>query len=47
VLAGKAAGMKTVAAAYGYCGCAEPPQEWGANYLIHSPLELLEIIFPR
>jgi N-acetyl-D-muramate 6-phosphate phosphatase len=47
VLAGKAAGMKTVAAAYGYCGCAEPPQEWGADYLIHSPLELLEIIFPR
>jgi len=47
VIAGKAAGMKTVAAAYGYCGCAEPPQEWGADYLIHSPLELLEIIFPR
>jgi phosphoglycolate phosphatase len=47
VLAGKAAGMKTVAAAYGYCGCAEPPQEWGADYLIHSPLELLDIVFPR
>ena len=47
VVAGKAAGMKTVAAAYGYCGCAEPPEEWGADYLIHSPAELLEIIFPR
>jgi len=47
VIAGKAAGMKTVAAAYGYCGCAEPPQEWGADYLVHSPLELLDIIFPR
>jgi phosphoglycolate phosphatase len=47
VLAGKAAGMKTVAAAYGYCGCAEPPQEWGADYLVHSPLEILDIIFPR
>jgi phosphoglycolate phosphatase len=47
VIAGKAAGMKTVAAAYGYCGCAEPPQEWGADYLIHSPLELLDIVFPR
>jgi HAD superfamily hydrolase (TIGR01509 family) len=46
VIAGKAAGMKTVAAAYGYCGCAEPPQEWGADYLIHSPLELLDIVFP-
>jgi 2-phosphoglycolate phosphatase len=47
VLAGKAAGMKTVAAAYGYCGCAEPPQEWGADFLINSPLELLDIVFPR
>ncbi|MDZ4055464.1 MAG: HAD-IA family hydrolase, partial [Polynucleobacter sp.] len=47
VLAGKAAGMKTVAAAYGYCGCAEPPEAWGADYLIRSPLELLDIVFPR
>ena len=47
VIAGKAAGMKTVAAAYGYCGCKEAPQDWGADYLIHSPLELLKIIFPN
>jgi phosphoglycolate phosphatase len=47
VLAGKAAGMQTVAAAYGYCGCKEPPDAWGADYLIHSPLELLQIIFPN
>jgi phosphoglycolate phosphatase len=47
VVAGKAAGMKTVAAAYGYCGCTEPPEAWGADYIIHQPLELLSIIFPH
>ena len=47
VLAGKAAGMKTVAAAYGYCGCKEAPEAWGADYIIHTPLELLQIIFPN
>lgn len=47
VVAGKAAGMKTVAAAYGYCGCKEPPEAWGADYIIHQPLELLPILFPN
>ena len=47
VVAGKAAGMKTVAAAYGYCGCKEPPEAWGADYLVNSPLELMQIIFPH
>ncbi|OIM97338.1 phosphoglycolate phosphatase [Polynucleobacter sp. QLW-P1DATA-2] len=47
VLAGKAAGMQTVAAAYGYCGCKEPPEAWGADFIIHAPLDLLQIIFPN
>lgn len=47
VLAGKAAGMKTVAAAYGYCGCKEPPEAWGADYVVNNPLELFQIIFPN
>lgn len=47
VVAGKAAGMKTVAAAYGYCGCKEPPEAWGADYIIYKPLELLPILFPN
>jgi 2-phosphoglycolate phosphatase len=47
IVAGKAAGMKTIAAAYGYCGCDEPPEAWGADYLVRHPLELLEIIFPN
>jgi phosphoglycolate phosphatase len=46
IVAGKAAGMKTIAAAYGYCGCEEPPEAWGADYLVYHPRELLEIIFP-
>ena len=46
IIAGKAAGMKTVAAAYGYCGCKEPPEAWGADFIIQTPQELLQIIFP-
>ncbi|CAM3626906.1 HAD family hydrolase [Polynucleobacter brandtiae] len=46
IVAGRAAGMKTIAAAYGYCGCDEPPQEWGADYLIEHPSELMQIIYP-
>jgi len=47
VIAGKSAGMLTVAAAYGYCGCKEPPEAWGADYIIKHPLDLLQIIFPN
>jgi len=47
VIAGKSAGMLTVAAAYGYCGCKEPPEVWGADYIIKHPLDLLQIIFPN
>ncbi len=47
IIAGKAAGMMTIAAAYGYCGCEEPPEAWGADYLVRHPAELLQIIFPQ
>ncbi|NDA92483.1 MAG: HAD family hydrolase [Betaproteobacteria bacterium] len=40
VEAGRAAGMKTVAAAYGYCGDELPPSAWGADGLIETPLQL-------
>jgi phosphoglycolate phosphatase len=43
--AGKAAGMTTVAASYGYCGCEEPVEAWGADFIIHQPLELRQIVF--
>jgi phosphoglycolate phosphatase len=42
--AGKAARMVTVAAAYGYCGDAEPPDRWGADHLIARPADLLELL---
>jgi 2-phosphoglycolate phosphatase len=41
VEAGRAAGMRTVAAAYGYCGDASPAHTWGADLLIDTPLELI------
>lgn len=44
IQAGKAAGMATIAAAYGYCGEDEPPESWGADFLIHRPSELLELL---
>ena len=38
--AGRAAGMRTVVASYGYLGNGVPYQEWGADDVIHSPPEL-------
>lgn len=43
IQAGKAAGMATVTAAYGYCGDGDPPEAWGADYLIRHPAELLDL----
>lgn len=43
IQAGKAAGMHTVAAAWGYCG-EFAPRSWGADLIIDSPLQLLEYI---
>ncbi len=44
VVAGRAAGMKTVAAAYGYCGDADSPEDWGADALIRHPGELVRLL---
>ncbi|MFC3107186.1 HAD family hydrolase [Undibacterium arcticum] len=43
IQAGRAAGMPTVAAAWGYCGHAEPAG-WGADALAETPLQLLELL---
>ncbi len=40
VQAGRAAGMITVAAAYGYCGAEPAPAAWGADHLVASPHDL-------
>ena len=46
VQAGRAAGLRTVAAAYGYLGDADPIEQWGADHIIHAPVELLRLIRP-
>ena len=43
VEAGRAAGMATVACAWGYCGSIEPGT-WGADYLLDTPADLLETL---
>ena len=44
VQAGKAAGMKTVVALFGYIDDTDKPSEWGADALITTPNELLSLI---
>jgi len=39
--AGRAAGMATLAAAWGYLGPDAPPEDWGADHVIDSPRGLL------
>lgn len=41
IVAGQAAGMTTLAAAWGYLGQGEPVQAWGADHVLSSPVELL------
>jgi len=41
IMAGKAAGMPTVAATYGYLGAVNDVAAWGADAVINNPLELL------
>ncbi|MDH3421019.1 MAG: HAD-IA family hydrolase, partial [Gammaproteobacteria bacterium] len=40
--AGRAAGMATIAAAYGYIRQNENPFDWGADLVIRHPGELLD-----
>ncbi len=42
--AGKAAGMKTLAATYGYLKSEDIPEQWGADILINSPDEILPLL---
>jgi N-acetyl-D-muramate 6-phosphate phosphatase len=44
IIAGKAAGMKTVVALFGYIDVTDKPTEWGADALIHKPNELLDFL---
>ena len=42
--AGRAAGMPTIAASYGYCGNGPSPVEWRADALIASAAELIPLL---
>jgi N-acetyl-D-muramate 6-phosphate phosphatase len=44
VQAGHAAGMATVAAAWGYLGLGEPIEAWGADHVIDRPGQLLNCL---
>lgn len=44
IVAGLAAGMRTVAATYGYLGQATNPVHWNAHAIINSPAELLQLL---
>jgi phosphoglycolate phosphatase len=46
IQAGRAAGMRTIAAAWGYCGHVEPAT-WGADAMAATPLDVLRLIHTR
>lgn len=46
IQAGHAAGMATIAAAWGYCGQSEPVV-WGADAIAETPLEILSIVHEK
>jgi phosphoglycolate phosphatase-like HAD superfamily hydrolase len=44
--AGRAAGMATVVATWGYLGAGEPVAAWGADAIIDRPGELMSLFAP-
>jgi phosphoglycolate phosphatase len=44
IQAGKAAGMKTVVALFGYIDKTDKPAEWGADVMIKTPADLLSAL---
>ena len=42
IIAGRAAGMKTLIASYGYLGVDDTPEHWAADGVIHALPELLD-----
>jgi phosphoglycolate phosphatase len=46
IQAGRAAGMRTLAALYGYLGIERHPRDWGADGLLAHPLEVLRFLAP-
>lgn len=44
IQAGRAAGMPTVVALYGYIDATDKPQEWGADALVTTPADILPLL---
>ncbi|MES2637319.1 MAG: HAD-IA family hydrolase [Pseudomonadota bacterium] len=44
IQAGKAAGMQTAVALFGYIDVTDNPQDWGADVMLQKPLDLLDLI---
>ena len=44
VIAGRAAGMFTVAVRWGYVDSGKPIEQWGAHHLVDTPAELLQAL---
>ncbi|QHE86980.1 phosphoglycolate phosphatase [Hydrogenophaga sp. BPS33] len=44
IRAGKAAGMRTVAACYGYLGAGADVATWGADAMVSSPMQVLKLL---
>jgi phosphoglycolate phosphatase len=44
IQAGKAAQMRTIAAAYGYLGNGIPVDQWGADHIIYRPDDIVGIV---
>jgi phosphoglycolate phosphatase len=44
IQAGRAAGMPTVAVRYGYLGCPEPIESWGADHLVDHADDIAALV---
>lgn len=44
IQSGRSAGMRTVAAAYGYLGVDSPVSDWAADHTIDSPRDLIRLL---
>jgi phosphoglycolate phosphatase len=44
VQAGRAAGMATAVAGWGYLGLGEPIEAWGAEFIVRQPADLLNLL---
>lgn len=44
IVAGRAAGMRTAAASWGYLGSGPPVQSWGADLMLNVPADILKLL---